>query len=189
MARTQIDRDIILSRAAQIANEYGEKNVSLKMLAKELDIQSPSLYYYFKSLDDLKREVMIYGWKKMETCMLDAVIGVSGYDAIRAMCHAFYDYAVKNPGIFDIMLIYNRYNDEKTAEASSKLFVVIRKIMVSLNISDVACGHLILTMRSLFQGFALLINHGGFSDHPSVEESFEFSLNLFIEGMKTLEGK
>ena len=36
MARTQIDRDIILSRAAQIANEYGEKNVSLKMLAKEL---------------------------------------------------------------------------------------------------------------------------------------------------------
>ena len=56
MARTQIDRDIILSRAAQIANEYGEKNVSLKMLAQELDIQSPSLYYYFKSLDDLKRE-------------------------------------------------------------------------------------------------------------------------------------
>ena len=189
MARTQIDRDIILSRAAQIANEYGEKNVSLKMLAQELDIQSPSLYYYFKSLDDLKREVMIYGWKKMETCMLDAVIGVSGYDAIRAMCHAFYDYAVRNPGIFDIMLIYNRYNDEKTAEASSKLFVVIRKIMVSLNISDAACGHLIRTMRSLFQGFALLINHGGFSDHPSAEESFEFSLDLFIEGMKTLEGK
>lgn len=95
----------------------------------------------------------------------------------------------KTPAVFDIMLIYNRYDDEKTAEATSRLFSVIRKIMASLNISDACCTHLIRTMRSLFQGFSLLINHGGFHDHFPAKDSFEFTLNFFIEGMKSMEGK
>ena len=189
MARTQVGKDTIISRAAQMANEIGEQQLSLKALAKDMGIQSPSFYYYFKSLDDLKREVMLYGWKQMETRTLEAVIGVSGYDAIRAISRAFYEYAVENPGVFDIMLIYNRYDDEKTAEATSRLFSLIRKIMASLNISDACCTHLIRTMRSLFQGFSLLINHGGFHDHFPAKDSFEFTLNFFIEGMKSMEGK
>ncbi len=39
------------------------------------------------------------------------------------------------------------------------------------------------------QGFALLINHGGYGDRLPTDESFEFSLDIFIEAVKSMEGK
>ena len=60
MSRMKIGKDAIICRAAQMANESGEQSISLKLLAQDLGIQPPSLYYYFKSLDDLKREPVSY---------------------------------------------------------------------------------------------------------------------------------
>ena len=44
MARAGLDKKIIVRKTAQIANEIGVENVTLKMLADNLDIQTPSLY-------------------------------------------------------------------------------------------------------------------------------------------------
>lgn len=41
------------------------ENITLKMIAKEFGIQTPSLCNHKKSLDDLKKNLMIYGWKQM----------------------------------------------------------------------------------------------------------------------------
>lgn len=70
-------------------------------------MQSASLYSYVKNFDELKIGIMNYGWKQLERQMLQDVAGVSGYDAIRVMCRAFYNYAVCNPGIFEVMLVNN----------------------------------------------------------------------------------
>lgn len=40
----------------------------------------------------------------MAEAILNAAAGVSGYDALEALCRAFYRYAVQNPGIFNAML-------------------------------------------------------------------------------------
>lgn len=85
MARAGLDKDIVVERAAQMANEVGLENITLKMIAKEFGIQTPSLYNHIKSLDDLKKSLMLYGWKQLESRLLMAVVGVSGYDALRAM--------------------------------------------------------------------------------------------------------
>lgn len=37
----------------------------------------------------------------MAEAILNAVAGVSGYDALEALCYAFYRYAVQNPGSID----------------------------------------------------------------------------------------
>ena len=56
MARAGLDKEIIVSRAAWLANEIGLENITLKMIAKEFGIQTPSLYNHIKSLDDIKEE-------------------------------------------------------------------------------------------------------------------------------------
>ena len=104
MARAGLDKNIIVKKTAQMANEIGIENVTLKMLADNLNIQTPSLYNHIKSLEDLQKELMIYGWNQMAEVILNAVAGVSGYDALEALCYAFYRYAVQNPGIFNAML-------------------------------------------------------------------------------------
>lgn len=61
MARAGLDKNMIVSRAAQMANEIGLENVTLKVIAKEFGVQTPSLYNHIKNLDDLKKSLMIYG--------------------------------------------------------------------------------------------------------------------------------
>ena len=51
---------------------------------------------------------------------IQAVIGFSGYDAIRAMCYAFHGYAIENQGIFSTMLWYNQFENEQMSEVTSK---------------------------------------------------------------------
>lgn len=58
----------------------------------------------------------------MAEAILNAVAGVSGYDALEALCYAFYRYAVQNPGIFNAMLWYNKYQN-KVMPDSTDFFI------------------------------------------------------------------
>lgn len=189
MARTGLDTNTIICRAAQMVNEVGIENITLKMLADDLGIKSPSLYNHIGGLDDLKMQLMIYGWKQMEQKIIQSVIGISGYDAIRAGCYAFYEYATENPGIFNAMLWYNKFQNTETMEATSGLFSVLFKVTSSLNISEENCNHIIRTLRGFLEGFSLLVNNKAFGNPVSITESFELSLKVLIEGIKTLEEK
>ena len=66
MARTGLDANMVIHRAAQLVNEVGLENITLKMLADDLGVKSPSLYNHIGGLEDLKMQLMIYGWKQME---------------------------------------------------------------------------------------------------------------------------
>lgn len=111
--KTGLNENLIIKRAAELANEAGIEKVSLKLLAEDLQVKSPSLYNYVSGLDDLREKIMLYGWKQMEEKIIRSVIGVAGYEAVRTACHAFYKYATENPGIFNAMLWYNKFQDEK----------------------------------------------------------------------------
>lgn len=189
MARIGMDANTIISRAAQMANQMGMENMTLKMLADDLGVKTPSLYNHIDGLEDLKMQLMIYGWKQMEERIIQSVIGISGYDAIKSGCYAFYEYATENPGIFNAMLWYNKFQNAETMEATSGLFLVLFKITSSLNISEENCNHIIRTLRGFLEGFSLLVNNGAFGNPISIADSFELSVNVLIEGIKTLEEK
>ncbi len=189
MAKVGLDKAAVIVRAAELANSEGLEAVTLKSLAEALGIQSPSLYNYVGSLSELKRELMLYGWRQLEERMLRASAGVSGYEALREMSRAFYSYARENKGVFDAALRYNKFADNEAMSATTGLFDVLYKIFEGLNISRENSEHLIRTMRGFLEGFALLVNNEAFGNPVSVEKSFELSLDVLIEGIKTLEGK
>ena len=186
MARAGLDRNLIIERAAKLANEIGCDNVTLKLIAEEFGVQTPSLYNHVKSLDDLKKGLMLYGWKQLEEKLIFAVVGVSGYEAMRAMCYAFYEYAISNPGVFNAMLWYNKFQDEETINATKQLFIVLFKIMGTLNISEEKINHLIRTFRGFLEGYALLTNNGAFGNPISIRESFELSVEVLLAGVEKL---
>lgn len=61
MPRAGLTRDIVISKAAMLANDIGLQNVSMKTLADYLGIKTPSLYNHIRNLDELKEELMLYG--------------------------------------------------------------------------------------------------------------------------------
>ena len=180
---SNISRERIIETAANLSNKAGLENLSLKMIAEELKIKSPSLYNHVSSLDDIKKQLMLYGWKQIEKLTIEAAVGVTGYEALKNMCYAFYDYAINNKGIFTAMLWYNKYESIEKENATRKLFEMIFKVMKTVNIN-----HIIRTLRSFLEGFSLLVNNNAFGNPVSIKESFDLSLEIIINGIKTLEG-
>lgn len=85
MPRLGLTADTIIEAAAQMANEIGIDKISIKLLAEKFNIKSPSFYNHFTNLDEIKNGVMLYGWKQLEEKALRAAVGVSGYDAVKAI--------------------------------------------------------------------------------------------------------
>lgn len=191
MARAGLDKNIVIEKAAQLANQIGLENIQLKTLADSLNIQSPSLYNYIKGLDDLRHELMLYGWRSMEERMMEvsADAGDNGYAAWEAICRVFYSYATKNPGVFSAMLWYNKYQDDETKKVTERLFSTCLQIASTLSISEDHCNHLIRTFRAFLEGYCLLVNNNAFGHEFSVDESFNISLQVLIAGMKELKRK
>ena len=189
MAKAGLDKSAVIAKAAELANSEGLDAVTLKSLAEVLGIQSPSLYNYVGSLSELKKELMLYGWRQLEERMLRASAGVSGYDALRKMSCAFYKYARENKGVCDAAVRDNKFADGEAMAVAAGLFDVLYRIFEGVNISRENAEHLIRTMRGFLEGFSLLVNNDAFGNPVSVEKSFELSLDVLIEGMKTWEGK
>ena len=189
MARAGLTKDRIVRKAAELANEVGFDKITLKLLADSLHVQPPSLYNHIEGIEALQKEIMLFGWKEMDEKMTEAALCVSGYDALEAICHAFYQYATENPGVFNAMLWYNKFQDDEAQEATKRIFSMIYKDFSMLNIGKNNCDHLIRTFRSFLEGFALLVNNKAFGNPVTIEKSFEISLQVLIAGTKTFEGK
>lgn len=187
MSKNNISDELIIETSAIISNKVGLENLSLKMIAEELNIKSPSLYNHISSLDDIKERLMVYGWKKLGEYAIDSAVGVSGYDALRKMCYAFYDYTTNNKGVFQAMLWYNKYKSDEMNNVTAKLFGILHKILEPLNISSDNVEHIIRTLRSFLEGFSLLVNNNAFGNPISIKESFDLSLDIIINGIKSLE--
>ena len=188
MSKNNISDELIIETSAKLSNKVGLENLSLKMIATELNIKSPSLYNHISSLDNIKERLMIYGWKQIENKMIDSAVGVSGYEALENMCYAFYDYATSHQGVFTAMLWYNKYETQEKKNTTTRLFDMLFKIMNSLNISDDNINHTIRTLRGFLEGFVLLVNNNAFGNPISIKESFDLSLEIIINGIKSLEG-
>ena len=53
MPKTKIDKELVIKEAAYIANKMGIENLSLKTLAAQLGVKSPSLYNHVDGLLNL----------------------------------------------------------------------------------------------------------------------------------------
>ena len=100
------------------------------------------------------------------------------------MCRAFYRYAAENKGVFGAMLWYNKYTDESSMNATAAMFSQLYKTLGEVGISQEMSEHLIRTLRGFLEGFSLLVNNGAFGHPADINESFELSLDVLVEGMK-----
>ena len=65
----QTKEDILIT-ARELFNEYGYKNISMRDIAKKLNISVGNLTYYFKKKEDLIEEVVMYKHRKYKGILL-----------------------------------------------------------------------------------------------------------------------
>ena len=181
-----LDKEIILKAAADMADEIGIANVTLKELARKLGVKSPSLYKHINGLDELKEGLMLYGWRALEEKMIRSAVGKSKDDAIRAIFYGYRDYVLEHPGVFEAMQWYNMYKSEENLSATKEIVEVLFEVLDAYELAEQQKVHVVRMFRVFLQGFMTVEIHGGFGNPIDIIESFDFALDILLKGIRNL---
>ena len=184
-----LDKKTIIEAAANMADEKGIANVTLKVLANELGVKSPSLYKHFSGgLDELNNELMLYGWRSLESEITRAAIGKAKDDAIIAICNAYRNFVNKHKGLFEAMQWYNMYQSEEHLRATQGTIGVLFQVLESYGLTEEQKVHCVRMLRSFLHGFAAIESHGGFGNPTPLNDTFSFALKTILNGIGDLQG-
>lgn len=181
-----LDKDIILKTAVDLTDAEGIANVTLKALAEKLGVKPPSLYKHINGLEELNKALMLYGWKSLEKKVTRAAVGKSKEDAIRAIFYAYRDYVKEHPGVFEAMQWYNMYQSEENLQATEEIVAVLFQVLSAYDLQEEQKVHIVRMFRVFLQGFLMVEIHGGFGNPVSITESFDFSLEILLNGIENL---
>lgn len=186
--RVGLDKNAILKTAANMADTNGIASVTLKALAEELGIKSPSLYKHISGLDELNKELMLYGWKALEQDIIKASIGKAKDDAIIAICWTYRNYVTLHPGVYEAMQWYNMYQSEEHLNATEGIISVIFQVLDAYNLTEEQKVHIVRMLRGFLQGFLTIESHGGYGNPQPIDDSFNFALKTILNGIRDLQG-
>ena len=124
-SKKRIDMEIILNVAAELAEEKGFENITLKELAEKLGVKPPSLYNHLSGLNELATSLAKFAIQKLENVVRNAAVGKSKSEALVEIAHAYRKFAKENPELNKAILKLRLIEDQELREAEQ---VVVRII-------------------------------------------------------------
>jgi len=190
--RMKLELSIILKKATDIVDKQGLDQLSIGLLAEKLDVRPPSLYNHLDGLHELRQKLAIQGVKKLNDYMLQAAVGRSGDDAIRAISKAYIQFVREHPGLYDASTRFPDANDQELQQAQRSVVQLVLQVLDAYNLQEEMAIHMVRGLRSILHGFTSIEQMGGFGMPLDINKSFSILLNTFIEGIHAVtlnEGK
>ena len=183
-----LDKSKIIETAAAIADKKGSSSLTMKELAEELKIKPPSLYKHFSGgLDELNKELMLYGWHLMDAQITKAVIGKANDDAVIALCHAYRRFVFEHKGLYEAMQWYNMYLSDEHLQATEGAVEIMFRSLGSYALTEEQKVHTVRTLRAFLQGFTTIENHGGYGNPVPIDDTFDFALKTILGGIADMQ--
>lgn len=182
--RPGIDRLQLLQTAADLADRDGLHAVTLAALAGKLGVRSPSLYNHVDGLPGLHAALMLYGLQTLHDRLLKTVAGRSGEDALRYVCLTYVDFARSHPGLYEAALQPLRPEQQEAQQVGNQIVELLLQILAPYQLSEQEALHAVRTLRSLCHGFSSLERGGQFAMDLNVDESLDFMIRIFIDGLQ-----
>lgn len=182
-----LDKAAIIDAAAKMADKNGMAKVSLKALAAKLGIKPPSLYKHFSGgLDELNKELMLYGYRSLEREITKAAIGKAKDEAIFSICYAYRNFVSEHKGLFEAMQRYNMYQSEEHLQASEGIIAILFQVLEGYGLRDEQKVHIVRMLRGFLQGFTSIECHGGYGHPASRNDTFDFAIKTILKGIGDL---
>lgn len=198
-----LSRELILETALSIIDDMGVDLLSMRSLAKQLNIEAMSLYNHIRDKDDL-----LNGIVEIIVCEIQFPEQTTDWKtALRSVACAFYDVLTCHPNAIPILLTHSPVT-QKGLEQVEKLLSVIKKAntakvtaysMMHILLSYVI-GHASIRLFDMQNGsrdykLPLPLNSVDFGKYPNIEESiqvlsredirkeFLYGLELFLNSL------
>lgn len=185
--RPGLDKPTVVAAAAALINRDGVAALSLKRLAEELSVQTPSLYNHIDGLPGLERELALLGVQRLGDAITDAVIGKSGPAAVTALLDAYRAFVKANPGLATYTVrpaAVEAPDDAERAQAEARIVHVAVAVVASFGLTGDDAIHAVRALRSVAHGFATLEAAGGFGISLDLDESFRRLVAMVAAGLE-----
>ena len=182
----RLDSTTVVQAAAELIEADGLEALSLGRLAKQLNVQTPSLYNHVDGLPGLYRELALLSTRDLGERMGAAAIGKSGPAAVLAVAEAYRVYVKDHYGLYMTGLRSSEHQTSISVElraAQERVVQIALAVIASFGLQGEDALHAVRGLRSIVHGFATLEVAGGFGLPLDCDESFRRLINAFSAGL------
>jgi len=180
--RLGITHGAVLDTAFSMVDADGLANLRITAVAEALGVKPPSLYSHVDGVNGMLDEMAISATAEFGDVLTGSVDGTTGDDAIRAFAAAYRSWATKFPGRYELTLRAAR-DVEARKFAGRAALDTMNDLLAAYGLSGPDAVRAGRSLRSALHGFVTLeaIDNLGRGSHDT---SFDFLINLIIEGIK-----
>jgi len=186
MAKQGLNRQGVIEAAATIADTDGLQNVTFARLAATLSIKPPSLYNHVENLEALLDGLAQLGLQTLLERTHRTAIGLSGFDALKAVASVQRVYAKEHPGLYMATLRNVHSYSAQTQQIAESYLSTVLAILRGYSLEGEKALHAVRCIRSGLQGFIHLEINGGFGMQLDNDISFDTLLQMLDRGLKAL---
>jgi AcrR family transcriptional regulator len=125
MARAKAisDKSAIIKASMEILKAEGIDALSIRRIGAKINVSGMTLYNYVENIDDIKREIILEGFRELYRNGYEALRTVKKYDGLiridegcRILAKELYLFGVLHPHLFELMFCTNSGKFRKDAE-------------------------------------------------------------------------
>ncbi|AMV60394.1 Transcriptional regulator, TetR family [Pediococcus damnosus] len=179
MARkTNLSTAIVIRKAYEIVQAGDFNDLSYRGLARELNVQPQTLYRYVANIEELQIKVVLVFLNQLIDYAQDAVIGLSGEEAILAFARAIFEFSEQNHSLNSMLTLVSKIKDHDEIVAKiMELRDIPTKILQRSSSDPSKLNQHVQILMSLIFGFIEFTDLGLYRDKEKMTETL-------IAGMK-----
>jgi AcrR family transcriptional regulator len=177
--------DIIVASITVLA-EGGVAALEMKTVSEKLSIRPPSLYNHVRNVEELRVLVAHAGARTLlQRFESGSQRKRSTAGSLRHMAAVYRDFALENPGWYELMYrVLPRPNRREAVKLSESVLAPLVSAFEQLGLGASDTVHSIRALRAAIHGFILLELSGALQLKESVEMSFSRMVDDLIEAAK-----
>jgi AcrR family transcriptional regulator len=155
---------LIVATARELAEQQGWDAVTTRRLAERIEYSQPVLYSHFRGKREIIGAVALEGATEMAAVVRNAAAAADGpRERVAALAHAYLDFAVRNPAVYDAMFQLDgglAFAAEDTPEPLKDAFAALLENLGEVAGDGVHPGLFTETFWAALHGLATLTRAG-----------------------------
>ena len=183
MASTYLDRDVLITVAADVADRDGWMNLTMSSVAKEVDRHVTSLYGHVDGLDGLRAEVQLLALDELADLLWAAALGRTRDDALVALMDVYRQYMRDHPGRSEALQGEADLDDEAIQERGQRLVEPFYATLRSYGLDEKACIHAQRAISAIVRGFGGTEGSGRYGSTRDADTTYAQIRLLFVTAL------
>lgn len=187
MPRNGLNRTRIIAAAAEMIDQSGMENFSMRTLAESLNVKTASLYNHVENMDSLMTDACAYAMKMQWDTEMHAIDGLTGIAAIDALAASYRHFTKEHPHLYRL-IVHTAANQDGLTDALKYTVEPFLQVLSDTHLTQSEKVHWQRVLRGIVHGFVSQEEAGFFAHLPEdVETSFQTAIQCYIDGLKQAE--